>query len=752
MREHGSRHAASVFERLATWSYRRRWLALLLWVGILAGLTATAQAVGPNYHNDFSLPGTESQRALDTLEQRAPIRAGATVQIVLQDGAGLAGAETRERVEAMLSAVRGLPHVAEVTSPYGNPTAVSLDGTIGYATVTLDGQAEDVPAGDVRAMIETAKAAEDEGLRVELGGEAIRAAEESEGGAAEGAGLLAALVILVLLFGSLLAASLPIVIAIFAVGSTIGLIGLVSHVATVADFTTPLMILVGLGVGIDYALLVFSRYRAELLAGAGRAGATRTALDTAGRTVFFAACTVVIALMGLAALGLGSLQGVAVSVAVTVLVTMLASLTLLPALLAILGARIERGVHRRSERARARGRAPDGSRWRRWSTAIQRRPWPAAVLPALALIALAAPALDLRLGFADAGNDHPTTTSRQAYDLLAEGFGPGFNGPLILVVEGSPAAAAAAHAALADAPGIAATTPPLPAPGGDVSTIVAFPDSKPQDAATHDLVNRLRGEVLPPLARDTGATFLVGGSIAAAEDFADAIAGRLPLFLAVVVGLSVLLLMAVFRSLLIPVKAAVLNLLSVGGAMGVVTVVFQQGWLGAQPGPVEAFVPVMIFAIVFGLSMDYEVFLLARMHEAWEQHRDAAGAIREGLATTGRVVTAAGAIMVVVFGAFLLFPERMLQQFGLGLAVAIFLDAAVIRCLILPAVMQILGPRAWWLPGWLSRITPRLALERAAAGGSTGPAGTTEPATSTATAGPVQAVPDGREGAQHGAH
>jgi RND superfamily putative drug exporter len=702
----------SRFERLAAWSYRRRWLALVLWVVVLAGVTAASQAVGSDYHNDFSLPGTESQRALDSLRAHAPGQAGDTVQVVVQDPAGVRTPMTGARVEAMLDDLRGLPHVADVRSPYADAAAISRYGTTAYATVTLDGPAQDVPTADIRRMIDTAKAAEGDGLRVELGGDAVRGAEESEG-VAEGAGLLAALVILVLLFGSLLAASLPILIAIFAVGSAIGLIVLASHVATVADFTPPLMILVGLGVGIDYALLVFSRYRAELVGGAEREQAVRTALDTAGRTVFFAGCTVIIALLGLVVLGLGSLQGVAVAVALTVLVTMLASLTLLPSLLAIMGGRIERGVRRRA----ARARHAEGHRWRRWSALVQRRPWPAALLAVAALLVLAAPALGMRLGIADAGNDPESMTSRQAYDLLTEGFGPGFNGPLLVVAEGDRQAAGALQRTLAGTPGVATATPPVPIRDGEVEMVIVVPDSKPQDAETQQLVTRLREEVLPPLEHDTGATFLVGGSTAAIVDFADAVAGRLPLFVAVVVGLSALLLAAVFRSLLIPIKAALFNLLSVGASLGVITLVFQQdvlgGPLGVEPGPIEAFVPVMIFAIAFGLSMDYEVFLLSRMHEEWERTGDAPTAIREGLATTGRVVTAAAAIMVVVFGAFLLDPGRMLKQFGLGLAVAVLLDALVIRCLLVPAVMQLLGTRAWCLPAWIARRLPRVALERA---------------------------------------
>jgi RND superfamily putative drug exporter len=356
---------------------------------------------------------------------------------------------------------------------------------------------------------------------------------------------------------------------------------------------------------------------------------------------------------------------------------------------------------------------------------VARRPLPIALVGGLALVALCAPALDMRLGFADAGNGDPSRTSRQAYDLLAQGFGEGFNGPLVVVATGSGAAGSAATGsaavgenlvrALAGTAGIAATTPPIPSPDGRATTVVVFPASKPQDAATQELVSRLRTDVLPSLAADSGATYLVGGATAATVDFADAVAARLPLFVAVVVGLSALLLLIVFGSLLIPIKAALLNLLSVGASLGAITLVFQNGFLGGllnvEPGPIEAFVPVMIFAIAFGLSMDYEVFLLSRMHEEWVGTRDASGAVDTGLATTGRVVTAAAAIMVVVFASFLLDPGRMLKQFGFGLAMAVRLDALILRCLLLPAVMHLFGARAWWLPGWLARRLPKVALE-----------------------------------------
>ncbi|MBK1785293.1 MMPL family transporter [Prauserella cavernicola] len=692
--------SGSRLTRLAAWAQRRHWLALGLWIAVLAAITVTSQALGADYRDDHSLPGTESQQVIETFEREAPAEQGETVQLVLAHDDGVA--QQRDRVEALLREVAALPHIAGVQSPFATPGAVSADGTIAYATVALDA---DTPAEDVRALVGAGESAAGDGLDVAFGGDPVREAEEGGGGAAEGAGILAALVILVLMFGSLLAAAVPVLTAVLAVGSTIGVIGLVSWLVDMPSYAPPLMMLVGIGVGIDYALLIFSRFRGELLAGRDRQQAARVALDTAGRSVLFAGCTVIIALLGLLALGLGSLRGVAFAVALTVLVTMIASITLLPALLSVFGRRIERRIVARASRRE------QGRRWRSLASAVQRRPVVPLVVSLAALGALSLPALDLRLGFADAGNDPQGSTSRQAYDLLAEGFGAGVNGPLIVVAEGGAAAAEEAAAVLERTPGVASATPPQSL-SPEVSTVVVFPDSAPQDAATHELVERLRADVLPGVAERTGATLLVGGSVAAADDFAAAVSDRLPLFILVVVGLSALLLAAVFRSVLIPLKAAVLNLLSIGASLGVITLVFGQGLFGVQPGPIEAFVPVMIFAIVFGLSMDYEVFLVARMHEEWRRTRDAGHAVREGLAATGGVITAAAAIMIVVFGAFVLSPDRMLQQFGLGLAVAVLLDAFVIRCLIVPAVMRLFGERAWWLPRRLSRALPEVKLER----------------------------------------
>ncbi|MFI1783400.1 MMPL family transporter [Streptomyces rubiginosohelvolus] len=696
------------FGALAGWAQRHRWAAIVLWVAVVAAITLGSSAAGSAYRNDFTLPGTDSQAATDLFKKHGSDQAGDSVEIVFKDTGGVADA--RGTIEPMLDEVQRMAGVADVRSPFTDSSAVSKDGTIAYASVTLDGKVEDVPKEDVARIIDIAQDISSDDLRVEVGGEAARNAEDKAGPTAELAGIVAALVILVLLFGSLLAASLPLITALFAVGGAIGLVALASHLFTVADFTPPILMLVGLGVGVDYALLIFYRYRQELVAGVQPDEAGRKALDSAGRTVFFAGCTVIVALLGLVALGLGSLQGIALAVAITVLITMAASLVLLPALLALFGRRLQAHVLKQTAKATKKGRS-EGDRWRTTARAVQRRPIPTLLVGVIALLALSAPAISMRLGFADSGNDPEETTSRQAYSLLAEGFGPGFNGPLIVLVKGDQAAGEAVRTQLAETDGIAQASPALPSEDGELSTVFVYPTTSPQAEGTVDLLHHLRDDVAPSLERDTGADILVGGSTAASQDVSETLAARLPLFVAVVVGVSSLLLLLVFRSIWIPVKAAVLNLLSISAALGVITLVFQHGWFGAQSGPIEAFIPALIFAIVFGLSMDYEVFLVSRIHEEWIRTKDHSLAVREGVASTGKVITAAAAIMMFVFGAFVLSADRMLQQFGLGLAVAIFLDAVVIRCLIVPAVMQKLGTWAWWLPAPLARRLPKVSIE-----------------------------------------
>jgi RND superfamily putative drug exporter len=508
----------------------------------------------------------------------------------------------------------------------------------------------------------------------------------------------------------------------------------ISQLVDTPDFASQLAALMGIGVGIDYALIFVMRYREEHARGLilakpveeddlrrVREEAIVRAQDTAGRTVFFAACTVIIALLGLLLLGLSFLYGAALAAALAVALTMIAALTVLPAVLAKVGDWIDRlrlplPGHRRGP-AVATG---ESAAWGRWSELVQRRPWPAAVVALLILLALASPALHLRLGTSDAGLDPEGTTTRNAYDLIAKGFGAGVNGSFLLAAKlpaaGDEPAAKQIAAAVSGDPDVAIVTPPQLSPDKRIATIVAFPKSGPREQETTRLLERLRGDILPRITRDTGAIVYVGGQTASQEDFTDVIASKLPLFVGAVVLLSALLLMAVFRSVFVPIKAALMNLLSIGAALGFVTLVFQDGFLSgvlsSGTGPIESFVPVMMFAIVFGLSMDYEMFLVSRMHEEWSGTQDAARAVRNGLATTGRVITAAALIMIVVFTTFGLGPDRVIKEFGLGLAIAVFLDAFVIRILLVPALMQLAGRWAWWLPSPLERRLPRLALER----------------------------------------
>jgi len=681
--------------RLAAFSERRHWTALTAWFLILIAITVTASTIGDEYRNDFSLPGTQSQELMDLLEEHGAAADSATV--VLHDERGWD--TDRSAVDALIADLRQQDHVASVTPADPRQGTVSEDDTTAMVTVDYDAELADIPAEDHSELLDAAQSHATADLQIEVSGDGIREVQENEaGGGAEGAGMIAALVILVFMFGSLLAASLPLITAIFAVGTTFGAVALLSRLTTIPDYTAPMLMLVGLGVGIDYSLLIFSRYRSELLHGRDRPEATAIALDSAGRSVLFAGISVIIALVGLYVLGISALQGVVLGVVLTVAMTMLASLTLLPALLTVFGPRIERRVRKHAAKAE---REP-GDRWRSWARAVQRRPRTALVIAVGALAALALPALGMNLGMNDAGNDHESTTTRAAYDLVSEKFGPGANGPLFIVTEGSEQEADHARDTVIDHPGVVEVSGPQPLDEG-LSMMLAIPETGPQDAATSELVEELRDEL--------GETHLIGGPTAAGVDFSSAIADRFWLFVTLVVGVSAVLLVMVFRSIPIAVKAAALNLLSIGAALGAMTLVFQDGRFGVPPGPIEAFLPVLMFAVVFGLSMDYEVFLLSRMHEEWTRTGDAAQAVREGLANTGGVITAAAAIMIVVFGAFVLSPDRMLQQMGFGMAVAVLLDAVVIRCLIVPAVMRLLGARAWWAPRWIRRALPIVRLE-----------------------------------------
>ena len=703
--------------KLTRWTIAHRRIVVVSWIVLAFGVLGISQAVGKRNANNFSLPNTDSQSAIDLLQGRFPAQAGDADQIVFRARAGkLTDSSARAVIAPALSRIARLPHVAGVVSPYAaGANAVSKSGRIGFATVEFDQRANELPKAAIDRVINTAEALRSPTLQVELGGQAIKQAQQTSLGFVTGVGLLAAVVVLLLSFGSLLAMGLPIVTALFGLGAGLGVIGLGSHLVDMVDFSSELALMIGLGVGIDYALFIVTRYRDAYRQNGGDVqAALELAMNTAGRAILFAGATVVIALLGMFALGVSFLYGVAIAASLGVLLVLAASLTLLPALLMFTGKRIGR-----SRRLRSRRSEPRTGFWFRWVGLIQRRPAVAALASTALLLTLAAPALGLRLGASDSGNDPPAQTTRHAYDLLAAGFGSGFNGPLQLAVRlpaaGDTAGLARFTTALRHTPGIASVAAPRLNPARDTAAIAVYPTTSPQSAQTTSLVKRLRSAVLPPLAKATGTTVYVGGATATQVDFARVLSGKLPLFIGLVVLLSALLLLVVFRSLLIPLQAALMNLLSIAAALGVVQAIFERGWLGGllgvQPGPIDAFIPVMVFAIVFGLSMDYEVFLVSRIHEEWQHRGDASAAVREGLANTGRVITAAAGVMVVVFASFAAGDDRVLKLFGVAMATAVFLDAIVIRSILMPAVLELFGRWTWTFPSWFDRRLPRFAIE-----------------------------------------
>jgi RND superfamily putative drug exporter len=705
--------------RVARWSFNHRRIVLLSWLVLAVGALAASGAVGAHWSNNSSMNGTDSQRATDLLKRDFATQAGDIDQIVIHTRTGrVTDPAVKAAVAPMLARVAHVSHVTGVASPYaaGGAAQISRDGRTAFATVHFDKRGFDVSKPSAKKVIAVAEGARSSQLQVELGGQAIEQAQQVSLGAATAIGIVAAIIILLITFGSALAMGLPIVTALLGLGSGVGLIGLGSHVLSMPNFATELAVMIGLGVGIDYALFIVTRFRENLRAGDDVNDAVLAAMDTSGRAVVFAGCTVIIALLGMFTLGIAFLRGLAVAASLGVLMTMLASLTALPVLLSKYGERIGRG----GRLARRRTPKPAGQgMWARWARVVQRRPWPAAVAGLLVMLVLAVPALSLRLGSSDAGNDPASRTTRKAYDAIANGFGKGANGPLQVVAElpraGDQAPLRQVAATLRATPDVAAVSPARVSPNGRTAILEVYPRTAPQDSATTSLVHRLRDQALPPLAASTGATLLVGGPTAAQTDFSHVLAQKLPLFIAIVVALAALLLLVVFRSIVIPIQAAFMNLLSIGASLGVVVAVFQNGWLGGllgvTPGPIEAFIPVMLFAIVFGLSMDYEVFLVSRIHEEWTRKRDASEAVVSGLATTGRVITAAATIMICVFLGFVLGDDRVLKLFGISLASAVFLDAFVVRSVLLPAVLELLGRTTWALPEWLERRLPHIAID-----------------------------------------
>ena len=624
-------------------------------------------------------------------------------------------------IDRLVRSLQSLAHVSAVQSPLapGASRQLSPDRRIGFVVVQFDATAADLPASAVRRVIDTASGIARPGLQVAVGGAPVEQVVSAAPGSSEMIGLVAAVVVMLLAFGSVVAMGLPILTALVGVGMGFGILVALSHLITVPTFGPDMMIMIGLGVGIDYALFVVTRYRQGLAERQPPRDATIVALSTAGRAVLFAGATVVIALLGLFVVGLPFMDGLATATIVAVALVLAAALTLLPAIFGFAGTAIDRlripGLLARPGATTSRGF------WSRWSETVQKRPWICAASALAVLVVLAVPLFSMRLAFSDAGNDPTSLTTRQAYDLLAEGFGPGFNGPLIVAADlrGPHAQAGIAQlgARLSQVPGVASASPPIVNAARDAAVIVVYPATAPQSAQTASLVHLLREQVIPRVTADSGVTAFVGGETAAGADTSAYLSGRLPWVIGMVVLLAFLLLVVVFRSIAIPLKAAAMNLLSMGAAYGVIVAVYQWGWLASifgvsRTGPIDPWIPLMMFTIVFGLSMDYEVFLLSRMREEWVRTGDNAKAVTSGLASTARVITAAAAIMVCVFGSFVIGdPLRILGVFGLGLAVAVLVDATVVRMVLVPAVMQLLGSANWWLPRWIGRAIPNLAIE-----------------------------------------
>ncbi|MFF1718948.1 MMPL family transporter [Streptomyces sviceus] len=696
---------------MARWCYQHRLVVLLLWVGALFGLGFSASTAGTNYANVFSLPDTDSKSAYDLMEKAFPNTSGDTDTVVWKvDEGSVRDQAVRDRIRPVLEDIAKMPGVGAVTSPYDARGAaqVSKDGTIAYAQVTFAKRANEVPKELVQDVVDTAQGADRAGLQVELGGQAIQRVQEPPQGLSEGVGIVAAAVVLFLAFGSFFAMTLPIAIAVFGVGTGLFATQLLSHTTDVPDIAPLLASLIGLGVGIDYALFIVTRHRKGIQRGLDPEEAAVTALNTSGRAVLFAGGTVCIALAGMLVTRLRFLDGVVIGTSLTVVLSVLAATTLLPALLGFLGPRVLSRRQRR--RLAAQGPEPEGASGlaARWSTAVQKRPRRTAALALVFMAVLAVPVLSLRLGATDQGNDDASTTTRKAYDLLAEGFGPGFNGPLQVVTEGGETSALVKG--LQDTPGVAQVAALPPARG--VTVIQVVPTTSPQSVETDRLIDRLRDDVIPA----AGVEAHVGGVTAVSKDFSTVTGDRLPLFIATIIGLGFLLLLVAFRSLVVPLTAALMNLIAAAASFGVLVAIFQWGWglelLGlGKEGPINAFLPVIMLSLLFGLSMDYQVFLVSRMHEEWVHTRDNARAVRVGLAETSRVINSAALIMVCVFMAFVLSGDSGAAMAGVGLAAAVALDAFILRTALVPAAMHLLGDSNWWLPKGLEKRLPHLAVE-----------------------------------------
>ena len=718
---------------LAGWCVRHRRIVLGLWAAVLVSSLALVINFHADYTNNFTFPHTESSDAINLLKSVAPGHSGDTEEVVFGTSSGttLDNQAVGQRINAMVDRINALPNVTHVTSPYDasgnlvNTANVNTDHTVGFLQVNFDKLPQNLPRNEATNFVHAVTHTSTHDLTVSVTGQLAEFAN-NQSFSSSLLGVLLAFVVLALVFGSFFAAILPIVSALFALGTAIGVIGLLSHAIGMPEFSPELVLLIGLGVGVDYALFIVTRHRQGLVAGQEGETSIINAVNTSGRAVLFAGIIVCIALLGMFALGVSFLYGLAVAAAIGVAFTMIAALTLLPAMLGFIGPKV-------MSRKQKRNLAENGPRivgadnkgfWPNWADRVQRYPWLSAAVALVIIVVIALPFFSLRLGSADQGTDPAGTPTRVAFDTLSRGFGPGFNGPLLLVsvvqADQHGVIDTVVHDVSKQAD-VAKVAQPLFIPSktgnGDVMLLNVYPKTAPQDSATTDLVNHLRSDTLPQATAGTGVHILVGGTTAIFIDFSNVLSSKLPLFIGLVVLLSFLLLMTVFRSFVIPLTAAVMNLLSIGAAFGILVAVFEWGDGGSLIGltgtsPIEAFLPVMLFAILFGLSMDYQVFLVSRMHEEYiKSGGNNRVAVRNGLAATGKTITAAALIMILVFGSFILGGERVIKEFGIGLAAGIFVDAVLIRMCIVPSLMMMFGKANWWFPDWLDRALPKLSVD-----------------------------------------
>ena len=710
------------FERWARFAVRRRALVLIVWLIGLVIFGGVSTRYRGSFGGGFDLPGTESQKALNVLKDRFPAQAGDTAQLVFEAPGGVSQPGAQAHIAKVIEEAKALPHVVNVGSPF-QPGAggVSPDGTIAFTTVNFDKLGNQIPRSDLKQVLDLVNRSSTDQVRVEAGGNVIAQSEQEPPGKSEGIGFIAAIFILLVAFGSVVAMGLPLIAAVLGLMASFFFMFLAANVLNLPIFAPQFASMIGLGVGIDYSLFIVTRYREARAHGMNQEDATVLALGTAGRAVLFAGLVVVVSMFGMLAMGIPFVGALGIAGAIVVGFAVLVALTLLPALL---GGWFGRNIDKWSiPLFHANETGDKDSVWYRFAATIQRRPWPWAIGSLAVTLLLAAPVLKMNLGFSDAGNSGEQLHSRRAYDLLKKGFGPGFNAPILLVfdAQGNSGDRLAPLTTIREKvvawPGVAFVSPPQPNPQGDAAVMTVVTLYAPQDKQVETMVHELREKAIPQATAGTGVRGYVAGATPAFIDIGDRIRERMPVFFGAVIGLSFILLMVVFRSVMVPLKAAIMNLLSIGASFGVVVAIFQFGWgadlFGIKPGPIEVFLPMMLFSILFGLSMDYEVFLISRIREEYLNHGRNSDAVAHGLSTTARVITAAAAIMISVFVSFVLGPNRTIKEFGVGLATAIFVDATIVRLILVPSTMELLGNANWWLPRWLDKLLPNLDVEGA---------------------------------------